>query len=64
MEAAEDKEQRSLDELRRWHIGCFTSLGFNHYEAELLDIHNVDWHQAASLLADGCTHELAIRILK
>lgn len=62
MEAA-DKEQRQLDDLRSWHVGCFLGLGFTRREAMLLTAAQVDWHQAASLIADGCPFETAVRIL-
>lgn len=63
MDATEEKEQRRLRELHRWHMRNFVSLGFGRGESETLELANVDWHDAQDLLKRGCSHETAIHIL-
>lgn len=50
-------------QLHYWHIDFFLGLGFERHQAEILDLANVDCHDAEDLLADGCSHELAMEIL-
>ena len=58
--AADVEEQR----LHYWHIDQFCDLGFESYQAELLELSGVDWRQAQELLDRGCTIELAMAILR
>lgn len=63
MDATDEKEQRRLHELHRWHMHNFVSLGFGRDASEALDLANVDWHDAQNLLKRGCSHEAAMLIL-
>ena len=53
------------DELRvtRWRVEQFEALGFHEADAELLAYSDVDWHEAARLIAAGCPVDIALRLL-
>jgi hypothetical protein len=63
MVTQEQRDQRELVQLRRWHIGQFLSLGFGYRDSELLEVARVDWRDADDLLRRGCSHETAMLIL-
>lgn len=47
----------------RWRAERFQSLGFREADAELLALSDVDWHEAAVLIANGCPVYIALRLL-
>lgn len=53
------EHERVLD----WRFDAFERAGFNPVAALALASTNVDHHIAAKLLASGCAHETALRIL-
>lgn len=63
MDTAEEREQRALLRLHRWHMRQFFELGFSRQESESLELANVDWHEASDLLARGCPRETVLAIL-
>ncbi len=46
-----------------WRVERFLGLGFGDDDADLLGNSDVDWHEAAALVAAGCPHAVAVRIL-
>ncbi len=53
------EDERVLD----WRFDAFERAGFNPIAALALASSGVDHHSAASLLANGCSHDAALRIL-
>lgn len=51
-------------QLLAWRVEQFANLGFSFDDAHILGEHKVDWHEAERLLKAGCTHELAVQILR
>jgi hypothetical protein len=41
----------------------YERLGFSHYDALVAINQQIDWHDVQRLLAQGCSHELALAIL-
>ncbi|HMJ01255.1 MAG TPA: hypothetical protein VK488_15595 [Gaiellaceae bacterium] len=53
------EEERVLD----WRFDALEEAGFNPVAALVLAQSHVDHHAAANLLANGCPHDTALRIL-
>jgi hypothetical protein len=49
--------------IRRWRRAQFLRLGFSLNQAQRLTNASVDLHQMRKLIAAGCPHEIAQRIL-
>jgi hypothetical protein len=54
-----EERERVLD----WRFDALEEAGFNPVAALVLAESGVDHHAAASLLANGCPHDTALRIL-
>ena len=53
-----------LERIRKWRVGELERAGYSpEAAAELADRLEVDLHQAVALLEQGCTPDLALRIL-
>jgi hypothetical protein len=50
-------------QLRLWLLKCFRDLGFDRAQAEFLYLAAIDWHEMERLLSEGCSPELAEKIL-
>ena len=57
--ARENEGERVLD----WRFDALEEAGFNPVAALVLAESGVDHHAAANLLASGCPHDTALRIL-
>ena len=55
-----DDEYERLFEFRERR---FLAIGFNHFQAVALAVAQADWHEAESLVKDGCPLDVAIDIL-
>ena len=55
----ESEHERVLD----WRFDALEEAGFNAVAALVLAESDVDHHAAANLLASGCPHDTALRIL-
>lgn len=51
------------EDVEEWRIDRLLELGFRPDDALLLAVAAVDWHEAQRLLAAGCDHNTATRIL-
>lgn len=62
-----DQDERELTEeevgVRRWRRAQFMSLGFSLRDAQRLTFEPVDLGEMRKLIAAGCPHETAQRIL-
>jgi hypothetical protein len=57
-------EDTELDKIERWRAEELVRAGYGMRAAERLSMrHDVDLHQAVRLLAQGCSPELALKIL-
>jgi hypothetical protein len=53
-----------LEQIERWRLDSLERAGFDRESAVVLaHSHEVDLHQAVTLLENGCTVELALQIL-
>jgi len=51
------------DRVARWRFDQFRALGFDNDEAFLLALSSADLQSARTLIAEGCSLRLALRIL-
>jgi len=51
------------DKVARWRFDQFRALGFDNDDAFLLALAPVDLQASRTLMAEGCSHRLALRIL-
>jgi hypothetical protein len=51
------------EKVLNWRNAMFKAMGFDEVMAALLAHSSVDTHKMRGLLADGCPHETAVRIL-
>jgi hypothetical protein len=51
------------DELIEWRRECFIALNFSRTQAGALARAKVDHHRAAKMLSQGCSVDLAVKIL-
>lgn len=64
MAAAEIGEETETERVERWRADELVRAGYDaEPAAELARRHDVDLHHAAGLLEQGCTPELALKIL-
>jgi hypothetical protein len=59
--------RRARDErlrIRHWRRERFMGLGFSHADASALAKSDADLHLTGDLLAAGCAHEIAFRIVR
>lgn len=62
--ARQSARETEVDEVIRWRAEELRRAGFSERAAHLLALHTeVDLHQAARLLAQGCPQRVAMRIL-
>ena len=47
-----------------WRVRCFLDLGFTLLVSRRLANRGCDWHEAETLIADGCPPDLVFAILK
>ena len=65
MSVAYEIEETEVERVERWRAGVLMRAGFEGEHAfELAERHDVDLHEATSLVARGCPSELAVRILR
>lgn len=62
MDTAADDEVE-ISQLDAWRLEQFLALGWKPRQAAELTVYEVDWREAAKLLAAGCPHKFARRIL-
>lgn len=55
--------EREEGDLHYWRIARFEELGFERHQAEILELSDVDWHDAESLCREGCHPATAVMIL-
>ena len=64
MPAVEDIVETELERVERWRMEELLRAGYDpDAAAQLAARHDVDIHRAASMLAQGCPPDLALRIL-
>ena len=64
MPAVEDIVETELERVERWRAEELIRAGYDpDAAAQLAARHDVDIHRAASMLAQGCPPDLALRIL-
>ena len=64
MPAVEDIVETELERVERWRMEELLRAGYDpDAAAKLAARHDVDIHRAASMLAQGCPPDLALRIL-
>ena len=63
-----ESEEEELDpeegKVARWRFDQFRALGFENDQAFLLALSDVDLQSARTLIAEGCSLRLALRILR
>jgi hypothetical protein len=56
--------ETELERIERWRLEMLERAGYSHDAAgELAARHDVDLHAAIDLLAQGCSEDVALRIL-
>jgi hypothetical protein len=50
--------------IRHWRRDRFMELGFSHSDASALAKSSADLHETGDLIAAGCAHETAFRIVR
>ncbi len=63
MMAIQVKHEEQADEIAVWRFEEFTRMGFMFSDARKLAQSKADVHQARDMISNGCSHELALRIL-
>lgn len=63
MEAPDEQAEREWFRVHEWRLNYYETLGFERYQAEIMEHFGVDPHDAEKLIVKGCSPRLAVRIL-
>lgn len=58
-----DVKVAEAERVASWVVDQFIALGFTPEQAEDMAARGIDHHTAGRMIANGCSHELVLRIL-
>ena len=63
LDLSDDRPETEADKVERWRISVCLDLGYDTETALSIAVSDADIHVLAKLIADGCSLELAARIV-